>query len=66
MYHGERFNGYSHLLGLLLATAGSALLLAKTVPGDDPAKTGERAGVRAVDGDALRAHRRSSTARAAA
>jgi len=39
MYHGERFNGYSHLFGLLLATAGSALLLAKTVPGDDPAKT---------------------------
>src|ERR1700754_5001084 len=39
MYHGERFNGYSHLFGLLLATAGSALMLAKTVPGDDPAKT---------------------------
>jgi hemolysin III len=39
MYHGERFNGYSHLLGLMLATAGSALLLAKTVPGNDPAKT---------------------------
>ncbi|RZL91661.1 MAG: hemolysin III family protein [Variovorax sp.] len=39
MYHGERFNGYSHLAGLMLATAGSALLLAKTVPGNDPAKT---------------------------
>ena len=39
MYHGERFNGYSHLLGLLLATAGSAALLAKTMPDGDPAKT---------------------------
>ena len=39
MYHGERFNGYSHLLGLMLAAAGSALLLAKTVPGGDLAKT---------------------------
>jgi hemolysin III len=39
MYIGERFNGYSHLLGLLLATAGSAALLAKTVPTADPAKT---------------------------
>jgi hemolysin III len=39
MYRGERFNGYSHLLGLLLATAGSAALLAKTMPDGDPAKT---------------------------
>lgn len=39
MYQGERFNGYSHLLGLMLATAGSALLLAKTMPVNDPAKT---------------------------
>lgn len=39
MYQGERFNGYSHLLGLMLATAGSALLLTKTVPGNDPART---------------------------
>src|SRR6478752_3902183 len=39
MYHGERFNGYSHLLGLLLATAGSAALLVKTMPDGDPAKT---------------------------
>src|ERR1700739_2937791 len=39
MYIGERFNGYSHLFGLLLATAGSAALLAKTVPTADPAKT---------------------------
>ena len=35
MYIGERFNGYSHLFGLLLATAGSAALLAKTVPTAD-------------------------------
>lgn len=39
MYRGERFNGYSHLLGLLLAMGGSAVLLAKAVPFDDPAKT---------------------------
>jgi hemolysin III len=39
MYPGERFNGYSHLLGLMLATAGSALLLARTVPGGDPTRT---------------------------
>ena len=39
MYIGERFNGYSHLFGLLLATAGCAALLAKTVPTADPAKT---------------------------
>ena len=39
MYHGERFNGYSHLCGLLLATAGSAALLAQTVPEADPART---------------------------
>jgi hemolysin III len=43
MYQGERFNGYSHLLGLMLATAGSALLLAKTVPVNDPAKTASAA-----------------------
>src|SRR6516225_2336689 len=39
MYHGERFNGYSHLCGLLLVTAGSAALLARTVPEADPART---------------------------
>jgi hemolysin III len=39
MYIGERFNGYSHLFGLLLATAGSVALLAKTVPTADAAKT---------------------------
>lgn len=27
MYHGERFNGYSHLAGLLLAVGGSAWLI---------------------------------------
>lgn len=27
MYHGERFNSYSHLAGLLLATGGSAWLI---------------------------------------
>ncbi|VTU28349.1 hemolysin [Variovorax sp. PBL-H6] len=39
MYQGERFNGYSHLLGLMLATAASAMLVTRTVPGDDPART---------------------------
>ncbi|OUL98713.1 PAQR family membrane homeostasis protein TrhA [Variovorax sp. JS1663] len=39
MYQGERFNGYSHLLGLMLATGGCALLLTKAVSGGDPAKT---------------------------
>ncbi|MBU1357853.1 MAG: hemolysin III family protein [Gammaproteobacteria bacterium] len=39
MYHGERFNGYTHLLGLMLATAGSALLIGKTASGGDLAKT---------------------------
>lgn len=38
MYPGERFNGYSHLLGLLLALPATALLLAKTVPTGDPAR----------------------------
>jgi hemolysin III len=27
MYHGERFNGYTHLAGALLATAGAATLI---------------------------------------
>lgn len=39
MYRGERFNGYSHLFGFLLATAGAAVLISKTMPGNDPAKT---------------------------
>jgi hemolysin III len=38
MYPGERLNGYSHLLGLLLALPAAALLLAKTVPTGDPAR----------------------------
>lgn len=32
MYPGERFNGYSHLAGLILALAGAAWLLAKVLP----------------------------------
>ena len=27
MYHGERFNGYSHLAGALLAVAGAVVLI---------------------------------------
>ncbi|MGJ7609770.1 MULTISPECIES: PAQR family membrane homeostasis protein TrhA [unclassified Variovorax] len=38
MYPGERLNGYSHLLGLLLALPAAAALLAKTVPTGDPAR----------------------------
>ena len=38
MYRGERLNGYSHLLGLVLALSAAALLLAKTVPTGDPAR----------------------------
>ncbi|MDQ0590539.1 PAQR family membrane homeostasis protein TrhA [Variovorax paradoxus] len=38
MYPGERLNGYSHLLGLVLALAATALLLAKTLPTGDPAR----------------------------
>ncbi|MET3461484.1 PAQR family membrane homeostasis protein TrhA [Variovorax atrisoli] len=38
MYPGERLNGYSHLLGLLLALPAMALLLAKTLPTGDPAR----------------------------
>lgn len=30
MYRGERFNAYSHLIGLVLALAGTVLLLLKT------------------------------------
>jgi hemolysin III len=39
MYSGERFNGYSHLLGLFLAVLGAAGLLARTLGGDDAART---------------------------
>ena len=38
MYPGERLNGYSHLLGLLLALPATALLLAKTLPTGDAAR----------------------------
>lgn len=38
MYAGERFNGYSHLLGLLLAAVGAALLLDKTLGTQDSVK----------------------------
>jgi hemolysin III len=30
MYHGERFNSYTHLAGLLLAVAGGAVLITQT------------------------------------
>ena len=36
MYAGERFNSYSHLLGLVLALAGAAVLLSRTVVHGDP------------------------------
>jgi len=38
MYPGERLNGYSHLLGLVLALLAAPLLLVKTVPTGDPAR----------------------------
>lgn len=38
MYPGERLNGYSHLLGLLLALAATGVLLAKTLPTGDAAR----------------------------
>jgi hemolysin III len=38
MYAGERLNGYSHLLGLVLALSAVGLMLAKTLPTGDPAK----------------------------
>ncbi len=38
MYPGERLNGYSHLLGLVLALPAAVLLLVKTVPTGDPAR----------------------------
>ncbi|MBN9408164.1 hemolysin III family protein [Variovorax sp.] len=36
MYPGERFNGLSHLMGLIFALLGAVWLLAKTWPTDDP------------------------------
>lgn len=38
MYPGERLNGYSHLLGLVLALSATVLFLAKTVPTGDAAR----------------------------
>ncbi len=35
MYYGERFNGFSHLAGALLATAGVSLLLVFAAPAMD-------------------------------
>jgi hemolysin III len=39
MHTGERFNSYSHLAGLVLALAGSGLLLEQTRAGGDPARS---------------------------
>jgi hemolysin III len=38
MYPGERLNGYSHLLGLVLALVATVLFLAKTLPTGDAAR----------------------------
>lgn len=35
MYHGERFNAYSHLAGFLLAVAALVLMLVKAVESAD-------------------------------
>ena len=35
MYHGEKFNAWTHLVGALLALAGAILLLWKAIPGGD-------------------------------
>jgi len=39
MYPGERFNGFSHLAGLLLALPGAVWLLARSMPSGDIQKT---------------------------
>lgn len=39
MYPGERFNGFSHLVGLLMALPGAVWLLAKSMPSGDILKT---------------------------
>src|SRR5258706_1664105 len=36
MYHGERFNGYTHLAGAILALAGAALLIGLATLRADP------------------------------
>lgn len=38
MYHGERFNGYSHLVGALLALSGAVVLIVLGALGADPWK----------------------------
>lgn len=38
MYHGERFNGYSHLLGTALAAGGAVVLIAVAVAQGNPWK----------------------------
>lgn len=38
MYHGERFNGYSHLIGALLALAGAVVLIVLGALKGDPWK----------------------------
>lgn len=38
MYRGERFNGYSHLVGTILALMGTAILIQSSMRHDDPWK----------------------------
>lgn len=40
MYHGERFNGYTHLAGTVLAVAGAASLLSLAAAKADPLRLG--------------------------
>lgn len=40
MYYGERFNGYTHLAGAVLATAGAVTLIAQAAARADPWRTG--------------------------
>ena len=35
MYHGERFNAWTHLVGTALAVVGTVLLIIKAVAGED-------------------------------
>ncbi|RYY91692.1 MAG: hemolysin III family protein [Comamonadaceae bacterium] len=39
MHHGERFNSLTHLAGLLLAVAGAVVLLGRTLPQGDAARS---------------------------
>ena len=38
MYHGERFNGGTHLMGAVLAAAGATVLVVITARAGDPWK----------------------------